>query len=234
MEPTTRERLILALDVPSGEDALALADATRDYVGCMKVGLRLFTTEGPDLVRRLKAEGHRIFLDLKFHDIPNTVADASRSATALGADFFTVHASGGPEMLRAALEASRDEAERSGKTTPTVLAVTVLTSLPATAGEVVARARTAWEAGIRGVVSSPREARELRDALGAEAVIVTPGIRPSWSRDGDQRRTATASDAIAAGATHIVVGRPIRDADDPRDAARRIGEEIEAVPAKRA
>jgi len=234
LEPSARERLMLALDVPLGEDALTLAGATRDYVGCMKVGLRLFTTEGPNLVRRLKAEGHKIFLDLKFHDIPNTVADASRAATALGADFFTLHAAGGPEMLRAALEASREEAAGRGSIPPTVLAVTVLTSLPATAGEVVARARTAWESGVRGVVASPREAAELRQALGSEAMIVTPGIRPSWSPAGDQVRTATAADAIEAGATHIVVGRPIRAADDPRDAARRIIEEIEAVAAKRA
>ncbi len=227
MQGDGSRRLMLALDVPTMEEALDLADATGDYVGYMKVGLRLFTSEGPELVRALKDAGHGIFLDLKFHDIPNTVADASRAAAALGVDFFTVHTPGGSKMLKAAYEASEDEAAKRGLTPPTVLAVTVLTSLPSTTEEVVARARSAWDAGVRGIVSSPKEARALRDALGPDAVIVTPGIRPSWAAANDQSRVATPKDAIEAGANHIVVGRPIRNADNPREAAKAIVEEME-------
>lgn len=227
MQGEGRDRLILALDVPSRDRALALARATAKYVGYLKVGLRLFTSEGPSLVRELREAGHRIFLDLKFHDIPNTVADASRAATALGVDFFTVHAPGGRKMLTAALDAANDEAARLGSKPPVILAVTVLTSLPSTTAEVVERARSAWDAGLRGIVASPMETRALREALGPEAVIVTPGVRPAWAPADDQKRVATPRDAVAAGASHIVVGRPIRSADDPRHAARRIIEEIE-------
>ncbi|MBD3348575.1 MAG: orotidine-5'-phosphate decarboxylase [Candidatus Eisenbacteria bacterium] len=227
MTTNGRDSLILALDVATEAEALELAAATGEHVGCMKVGLRLFTSAGPGLVRRLRTEGHRVFLDLKFHDIPNTVADASRAATALGVDYFTVHTPGGPEMLKASLEAAWDEAARLGTAPPVILAVTVLTSLPAPESEVVRRAAAAWEAGIRGVVASPREARALRETLGPEATIVTPGVRPSWAAADDQRRVATPADAISAGATHIVVGRPITTADEPREAARRVREEIE-------
>jgi orotidine-5'-phosphate decarboxylase len=232
MQTEGRDKLILALDVPTADEALALAETTGEFVGCMKVGLRLFTSEGPDLVRRILDAGHRVFLDLKFHDIPNTVADASRAATALGVDFFTVHTPGGPAMLRASVEATNEEAERMGTTPPTILGVTVLTSLPSSPEEVLARARTAWDAGLRGMVASPHETRTLRETFGREAVIVTPGIRPASEGSGDQRRVATPREAVAAGASHIVVGRPIRDAKDPREAARRILEEIEHVEVK--
>ncbi len=233
MHSEGRDRLILALDVPTRDEALALAKATGKYVGCMKVGLRLFTSEGPSLVRELEDAGHRIFLDLKFHDIPNTVADASRAATALGVDFFTVHTPGGRKMLEAALDASREEAERRGITPPVILAVTVLTSLPSTTAEVVERARSAWDAGMRGIVASPVETRALRDALGPDAIIVTPGVRPEWASSDDQKRVATPREAVAAGASHIVVGRPIRSADDPGKAAKMIVEEMEMAEAHR-
>jgi orotidine-5'-phosphate decarboxylase len=219
--------LILALDVATREEALALARSTGDHVGYMKVGLRLFTSEGPGIVRDLQEAGLGVFLDLKLHDIPNTVADAARAAAALRVDFFTIHTAGGTEMMRAALAASRDEARGLGVVPPQILAVTVLTSLPSTTEEVVARARGAWEAGITGVVASPREARAIRDALGPGAVIVTPGIRPSWAATNDQKRISTPADAVAAGADYIVVGRPIRNADDPEEAARLVVSEME-------
>jgi orotidine-5'-phosphate decarboxylase len=219
MQGDRTRRLILALDVPTMEEALELADLVGEFAGHMKVGLRLFTAEGPELVRALKDAGHGVFLDLKFHDIPNTVADAARSAVGLGVDFFTVHTPGGEAMLRAASDATRDEAAALGLTPPTVLGVTVLTSLPSTTEEVVARARTAWES--------------VREALGPEAVIVTPGIRPSWSTKDDQARITTPGEAVAAGADHIVVGRPIRNAEDPREAARRIVEEMDLAEVAR-
>lgn len=219
--------MILALDVATREEALALARSTGDHVGYMKVGLRLFTSEGPGIVRDLQEAGLGVFLDLKLHDIPNTVADAARAAAALRVDFFTIHTAGGTEMMRAALAASRDEARGLGVVPPQILAVTVLTSLPSTTEEVVARARGAWEAGITGVVASPREARAIRDALGPGAVIVTPGIRPSWAATNDQKRISTPADAVAAGADYIVVGRPIRNADDPEEAARLVVSEME-------
>ncbi len=227
MQRDRRSRLILALDVATREEALALARATGGHVGYMKVGLRLFTSEGPGLVRDLRQAGLGVFLDLKLHDIPNTVADAARAATSLGVDFFTIHAAGGTEMMRAASAASRDEAESLGTEPPQILAVTVLTSLPSTTEEVVARARAAWNAGITGVVASPQEARVLRDTLGPGAVIVTPGIRPSWAAANDQKRVSTPGDAVAAGADYIVVGRPIRNADDPGEAARLVASEME-------
>lgn len=227
MQTDGRSRLILALDVATRDEALALARATREHVGHMKVGLRLFTSEGPSLVRDLKASGAGVFLDLKLHDIPNTVGDAARAATALGVDFFTIHTAGGAEMMRAALEASRDEAQRVGASPPQILAVTVLTSLPSTTDDVVERARWAWDAGITGVVASPLEARAVRDALGRRAVIVTPGIRPSWAGADDQKRVSTPREAVAAGADYVVVGRPVRCADDPGEAARLIASEME-------
>ena len=227
MQRDGRSRLILALDVATRAEALALAKATRDHVGYMKVGLRLFTSEGPELVRELRRAGLGVFLDLKLHDIPNTVADAARAATALGVDFFTLHTAGGEEMMRAALDATLGEAAASGSEPPQILAVTVLTSLPSTTEEVVARAQGAMASGITGVVASPLEARAVRDALGPEAVIVTPGVRPSWAAADDQKRISTPRDAVASGADHIVVGRPIRDADDPGEAARLVASEME-------
>jgi orotidine-5'-phosphate decarboxylase len=218
--------LILALDVPDRERALALARDTGDYVGHFKVGSRLFTAEGPHLVRELKDAGNGVFLDLKFHDIPNTVAEAASAATALGVDLFDIHAAGGRAMMHAAVEASGNEAARRGVERPRILAITVLTSMSSTVEEVLALAESARDAGVDGVVASAWEAKAIRQTLGSDFLIVTPGIRPAWAARQDQKRVATPQEAITNGADHIVVGRPIRDAESPREAARAIVEEM--------
>ena len=219
-------KLMVALDVPTREQALDLASETADCVSHFKVGGRLFTAEGPDLVRELKHKGCGVFLDLKFHDIPNTVAEAAEAATGLGVDFFDVHASGGEEMMRAAVDASKAEASRLGIPAPRILAITVLTSMSSTVDEVLALAERARNAGVDGVVSSAWEAKAVREALGADFLRVTPGIRPSWAAKNDQRRVATPEMAIANGADFIVVGRPITKADSPGSAARMIVNEM--------
>jgi orotidine-5'-phosphate decarboxylase len=223
----------VALDVPTRNEALALAEATRGYASHLKVGSRLFTSEGPDLVRELKLKGNGVFLDLKFHDIPNTVAEAAQAAAGLGVDFFDVHALGGEEMMRAAVEASREEALRLNIKPPRVLAITVLTSMPSTVDEVLAHAERARRAGVDGVVSSAWEAKAVREAMGDDFLIVTPGIRPAWAAKNDQRRVATPQVAVANGADYIVVGRPITKAEDPGDAARKISEEMTPAEVKR-
>lgn len=219
-------RLMVALDVPTRENALDLAAQTGDCAGYFKVGGRLFTAEGPDLVRELKHAGNGVFLDLKFHDIPNTVAEAAVAATGLGVDFFDVHAMGGEEMMKAAVEASREEASRLDITPPRILAITVLTSMSSTVDEVLALAERAKDAGVDGVVSSAWEAKRIREELGTDFQIVTPGIRPAWAAKNDQRRIATPEVAIANGADFIVVGRPITKADSPAAAARMILDEM--------
>jgi len=223
MERDDQSRLMVALDVATREEALSLADRVGRHVSHFKVGSRLFTSEGPDLVRTLKRAGYGVFLDLKYHDIPNTVAETAAAAAALGVDFFDVHASGGSGMMRAAVEASRDEAARIGARRPRVLAVTVLTSMPSTVEQVLALAEMARDAGVDGVVSSAWEARAVRDAMGEGFVIVTPGIRPSWAAGkNDQRRVATPEEAVANGADYVVVGRPVLKAEDPAKAAATI------------
>jgi len=221
------DRLILALDVPSGDAARALVEVTRSDVRRYKIGSQLFTSEGPDLVRELADQGHGIFLDLKFHDIPNTVAEAARATAALGVEMFNVHVSGGHDMVAAAVEASREGAEAAGRTPPKVLGVTVLTSLPGTIEQVVDLAGRAREAGADGVVASAREAPAIREAADEEFLIVTPGIRPAASASDDQRRVTTPAEAVAGGASFIIVGRPIRAAADPAAAARAIIVEME-------
>jgi orotidine-5'-phosphate decarboxylase len=227
-----RERLIVALDVPSVQDARQLVAATASTVSTYKIGKQLFTAAGPDFVRELVQSGHRVFLDLKFHDIPNTVASAVHSASALGVSMLTVHASGGTKMLKAAVDAAAESPNP-----PMILAVTVLTSMSdddlreigvggRVLDQVLRLAALARNAGCPGVVASAQEARELRRELGTGFAIVTPGVRPKGTAVGDQARVVTPAGAIEAGATHIVVGRPITEAKSPAQAAAEILTEI--------
>jgi orotidine-5'-phosphate decarboxylase len=234
-------QLLVALDVESGERAVALARSLRDIAGGFKVGSRLFTLEGPALVRQLVDLGVKVFLDLKFHDIPNTVAQAVESAVMTGAWMVNVHASGGTAMMQAAARAAADTATRTGTGRPVVIGVTVLTSMDEAGlrevaverpllDHVVALARLAKTAGLDGVVASPQETAAIRAACGPGFAIVTPGIRgaSAGAEKNDQSRTMGPAEAIKAGATYIVVGRPIIAAQNPRDAAEAIVEELKA------
>jgi orotidine-5'-phosphate decarboxylase len=229
--------LLIALDVDSVARAVETAALLHGVVGGLKVGKQLFVSEGPQIVETLTARGERVFLDLKFHDIPNTVAGAVRAATRIGTWMLNVHASGGREMMRAAIDAAGDEATRQNRERPLVIAVTVLTSIDAATlqsvgvtrpliDQVEALAVLARESGLDGVVASAQEATRIRAACGPDFLIVTPGIRPSATKTDDQARTLTAGQAIAAGATHLVVGRPVLQASNPRTAAEQLTEEI--------
>ncbi len=231
------ERIIAALDVESADKAEDLARRLSSSVGSFKVGKQLFTAEGPSVVRRIKEVGGGVFLDLKFHDIPNTVALASAEASRLSVDLFNVHALGGGRMIEAAAKAAREAAEERGLTRPKLLAVTVLTSMSAEDLEavglgrdveaaVVRLAKLARDSGADGVVASAKETPIVREACGNDFLIVTPGIRPSWAAAGDQRRVVTPKDALALGSDYLVIGRPITGADDPAEAAGRVLEEI--------
>ena len=227
------DQLLVALDVPSGAEALSLADRLKDIAGGFKVGLRLFTTEGPDFVRTLARADTRVFLDLKFHDIPNTVATAVSAATSLGVWMVNVHAGGGLRMMQAARDAAQETATAEGRTPPLVIAVTVLTSLNdamlgevgvqgSTLDQVLRLAELTQAAGLDGVVASPQETHLIRERCGPDFVIVTPGIRGAAARTAgkdDQERTMGPAEAIAAGASYIVVGRPIIAAPNARKAA---------------
>jgi orotidine-5'-phosphate decarboxylase len=232
---TGKERLIAALDVSDGVQALALARALGDTVGLVKVGLELFTAEGPALVRELR-EVAPVFLDLKLNDIPNTVAGAVRAAAQLGVKLITVHALAGRSAIHAAAEAL----EKAGDERPKLLAVTLLTSLATddlielgiagSAEEAVLRLGTlALRAGADGLVCSPLEVATLRKAIGTEKLLVVPGVRPQGAPRGDQARVATATEALRAGADYLVVGRPLRENPDPRRAARELAAELDAV-----
>lgn len=233
-----RDQLIVALDVESADAGARRAESLRDRVGLFKVGSEVFTAEGPVLARYLVANGHKVFLDLKFHDIPNTVRAAAREAAGLGVSMLDVHALGGRSMMQAALEGAREGAARHGRPRPLVVAVTVLTSLTGpdldelgigTSPEetVIRLAKLALAAGLDGVVASAREIESIRRACGPRFVIVTPGIRLPAAAAHDQARVATPAAAIQAGANYLVVGRPITQAADPAAAAQAIITEME-------
>lgn len=229
--------IIVALDMPAAEKALSLAQALAPVVGAFKIGSELFTSAGPDIVRGLRDTGGNVFLDLKFHDIPNTVAKAVASATRLDVQMLTIHTSGGLAMMKAAEDAAQQTAAQLGRPPPLLLGVTVLTSMdatelaavgqPANPGKQVERlAALAADAGLRGLVCSPLEIAALRQALPASVQLVTPGIRGPGDEAGDQRRTLSAREAMQAGANWLVIGRPIYAVENPRAAAEKILETL--------
>ncbi len=231
-----RDRVIVALDI-SADDTLSISAKLRNRAKWLKVGMTLFYSAGPAIVGRLRSEGFDVFCDLKLHDIPHQVSGAARELAALGVGMLTVHASGGPGMVAAAVEGASAGASRCGLPTPAVLAVTVLTSmdsasLVATGVEVPAERQVvrltemALEAGAHGVVCSPLEAAAVRSVAGGDALVVTPGVRSAGGEVGDQVRVATPREAIAAGASHIVVGRPITGASDPAVALEAVVQEV--------
>jgi len=235
-----RDRLIVALDLPTVDAAARMAEKLHGHVGMFKVGSGVFTGEGPVLARYLAAQGEKVFLDLKFHDIPHAVRDAARQAAQLGVTMLNVHAWGGRKMMEAAVEGVREAASARSRSAvrPLVLAVTVLTSLTGedldevgvggSPEDSVARlARLAQKAGLDGVVASPREITVIRRACGPRFVIVTPGIRPAAAASNDQARISTPQEAILAGADYLVVGRPVIEAPDPLAAAQAVAAEME-------
>jgi orotidine-5'-phosphate decarboxylase len=235
--PDPRQHLIVALDLPSAAAARKMVAAVGDSAFCYKVGMQLYTAEGPQVVRDLIAAGRRVFLDLKYHDIPNTVASAVTEAAGLGVSMLTVHASGGNTMLRAATAAAA-----AVNPNLIVLAVTVLTSFSekdldevgphgGLRDQVLRLTKLALDSGCQGIVTSAREASVVRREFGNHFAIVTPGIRPAGAAHADQSRVVTPAEAITAGASHIVVGRPITEAADPAAAAQSILEQISAVAA---
>lgn len=236
-----KKKLIVALDVPKMEDALELVDKLDSQVEFFKVGMELFTAEGPKVVRHIVQKCKKVFLDLKFHDIPNTVAQAGERATALGVSIFNVHTAGGLEMMKKTKEKALETAEMMGLPCPLVIGVTVLTSMnqetlnnqvgiPQKVEEQVVKwALLAKEAGLDGVVASPKEVELVKKACGKDFYLVTPGIRPSWAQVNDQKRIMTPGEAMQIGSDFIVVGRPITGDKNPQEAARKIIEEMEGV-----
>jgi len=233
-----KEKIIIALDVGTKEEALALVSQLVE-ARVFKVGMELFTAEGPALLEEITRRAKKCFLDLKYHDIPNTVAGAVRSAVRHGAAMLTLHISGGTEMMRRAAEAASDEAVKLGQARPLLLGVTVLTSLqdsdllaigcPSPVGDQVLKlAGLAKAAGLDGVVSSPQEIEVIKRELGKSFLVVTPGIRPAWAAAYDQKRVLTPAEAVRLGADYLVIGRPITAAPSPREALRLVLEEIAA------
>ena len=235
----SQNQLIVALDVEDLAAANQLITILSDDVKWFKVGKQLFTSVGPAAVKLLHDAKKNIFLDLKFHDIPNTVAGAVGSATKIGANIINIHASGGLEMMRAATEVAEKQASELGSPKPTLLGVTILTSVDEAnfqrdfgtprrlADQVAYLAELSQKAGLDGVVASPLEIGLIREVCGDDFVILTPGVRPVWAASNDQQRVMTPAEAIDAGADYIVVGRPITASDNPREAARRILQEID-------
>ncbi len=241
-----KQKLIVALDVDTRAEAEKLVEALAPYVGAFKAGMQLYNSEGPEMVRALMERGAKVFVDLKFHDIPNTVAQAGRVMTRLGVFMYNLHVAGGSEMMRQTVEASRREAEALGLNPPLLLGVTVLTSITEAqlreeigverglTEQVVQWAKLAQAAGLAGVVASPQEIRAIRQACGADFLIVTPGVRPAGAQLNDQKRVMTPGEAIQAGASYLVVGRPITGAADPAAAAQAIVAEMERAAAAEA
>lgn len=234
-----RDRIIVALDVPSAEEAVTLVGLLKDRVGGFKVGLELFHAEGPAIFTKIHEAGiARIFYDAKLHDIPNTVARTCRILTSFGVWMANVHAAGGVAMMKAAVDAAQESARRLGVSPPKIVAVTLLTSIGAlelaeelrvdcsVTDYVVYLARSAKRAGCDGVVCSPHEVPVVRWACGPEFLVVTPGVRPTWAEAGDQKRVMTPAEAVKAGSDYVVVGRPITAAPNPAEAADRIAQEI--------
>ena len=239
MQLTAKERLVLALDVDNFESAEKLVEKLNNYVGVFKVGSQLFTAEGTKVIKIINKKGGKVFLDLKFHDIPNTVARAAEVATKLGVYIFDVHTSGGYEMMKAAAEASKKISLVLGVRKPLILGVTLLTSINQEILEkeigvknkleeqVVHLAKLAKAAGLDGVVASSWEIKEIRKACGEDFVILTPGIRPVGKSSDDQKRVMTPQKAIKLGADFLVIGRPIRNASNPVEATKEILREME-------
>lgn len=235
-----KDRLIVALDVDTMAEAEALVDKLHEYVGVFKVGMQLYNSEGPEVLRRLHGLGGRIFLDLKLHDIPNTVGQAGAVLTRHRVFMYNVHTAGGREMMQRAAAATEKEAAALGGQRPLVIGVTVLTSISqeileneiginrSVKDQVVKWALLAKAAGLDGVVASPKEITAIREACGPDFVIITPGVRPAWAAVNDQKRVMTPQEAMQAGASYLVVGRPITAAADPVEAAKKILEEMEA------
>lgn len=235
----TKERLVVALDVDDLKTAEDLVDKLSAYVEIFKIGNQLFTAEGTRVIQMIKKRGKEVFLDLKFHDIPNTVARAAEAATRLGVYIFNLHTSGGLEMMKAAVEASREVSLTLGVRKPLILGVTVLTSINQEILEkeigmerkleeqVVRLAKLAQSAGLDGVIASSREIGMIREVCGEDFVVLTPGIRPTGKLMHDQKRVMTPGEAIRGGADFIVIGRPVREAADPVEAVKEILKEME-------
>lgn len=238
--PDLNYRLMIALDLPTGREAMAMAERLQPLGVSFKVGMQLFYAEGVAVVREVQALGGPVFVDLKLHDIPNTVGRAAESLVGRGAGFFNIHTQGGPEMMRAAVKGAQKAASACGAERPVVIGVTLLTSLseallreflkvnPGVSAQdyVVHLAGEAKSAGLDGVVCSAREAAAIRQACGDDFILITPGIRPLWSAGDDQSRIVTPLDALKAGSDYLVVGRPVTAADNPRSVAERVLEEM--------
>ena len=235
-----RDRLNCALEFPTFDEAKALVEEQGDAVTFYKVGMELFYGAGPDIIRYLKEKDKKVFLDLKLQDIPNTVAHSLAVLTRLGADIMNVHAVGGSKMMAEGMKAVKEAAAELGRPAPKLIAVTVLTSMDEAqwkplnyarpiGEEVLDLAALTKESGLDGVVASPREAAGIRERCGKDFLIVTPGVRPAWAASNDQSRIATPAAAIGNGSTHLVVGRPITQADNKQEAVRKILEEMEGA-----